>query len=145
VTVLYAESSAVLAWLLGEPRQRTIVQALSAAARVVTSSLTLVECSRSVARARAARRIDRSGELAALHLLDDAATSWNVLDLSDRVVARARGTFPDEPVRTLDALHLASALLVHEEVGSVVVLSLDDRIRANAEALGMPLAPPQAA
>ena len=141
MTVLYAESSAVLTWLLGEPRQKDIVQALSDADRVVTSSLTVVECSRALARARLARRITSALELAALRLLDDAAASWNVLDVSDRVVARARAAFPLEPVRTLDALHLASALVFHEAIGSVGVLSLDDRVRGNAHALGMSLTP----
>jgi uncharacterized protein with PIN domain len=141
VIVLYAESSAVLAWLLGEPRQKTILAALSAADRVVTSSLTLVECSRSLARARLARRIAAGSELAALQLLDTAAASWHVLDLSERVVVRAREAFPHEPVRTLDALHLASALAFHEALGAVGLLSLDDRIRDNAVSLGMRVTP----
>jgi predicted nucleic acid-binding protein len=139
VTVVYAESSAVLAWLLGESRQKEVTSALSSAGHVVTSALTPVECARGVARARQLGRISRTEELAALRLLDGAVLSWNVLDLSDEVVAHARVAFPLEPVRTLDAVHLATARVFHQALGSVGMLSFDDRLRANAQALGMSL------
>jgi len=141
VTIVYAESSAVLSWLLGEAGQQTILQAMNDAEQIVTSTLTIVECSRALARARAMKRLKEAEELAALHLLDDAAASWHVLDISDRVADRARASFPREPVRTLDALHLASALVFAEALGGVCVLSLDDRVRENAAALGFALAP----
>ena len=139
--ILYAESSAVLAWLLGEASQSAILRELTRAERVVSSSLTAVECARGLARARASRRLKASEELAALHLLDAAESSWDVLDLSELIMTRARGTFPAEPVRTLDALHLATALAFHEALGSVTVLSFDTRIRRNASELGMFAAP----
>lgn len=49
--------------------------------------------------------------------------------------------FPAEPVRTLDALHLASALFLNEFVPSLAVLSADDRIRNNAAQLGFAVLP----
>ena len=139
--VVYAESSAVLAWLLGEAKQQVVITELAAADRVVASTLTIVECSRALARARSTGRLRDAEELAALHLLDQAALSWSVLDVSDRVAERARGAFPREPVRTLDALHLATAAVFLEALGSLRVLSLDDRVRLNASAMGMSLAP----
>jgi hypothetical protein len=39
VIVVYAESSAVLGWLLGEARQQLVINELAAADRVVTSTL----------------------------------------------------------------------------------------------------------
>ncbi|HJR35654.1 MAG TPA: type II toxin-antitoxin system VapC family toxin [Gemmatimonadales bacterium] len=141
MTVLYAESSAVLAWLLGEPRQKAVLGLLSAADRVVSSILTVVECSRALARARAASRVSHAEELAALRLLDEAAATWSLLDVSDRVAVRACGSFPVEPIRTLDALHLATAIVFGEAVGKIQVLSLDDRVRHNAGALGLAVVP----
>jgi hypothetical protein len=44
-------------------------------------------------------------------------------------------------VRTLDAIHLATAVLFSLEVTAPVVLSLDAPIRDNARALGLVLAP----
>jgi hypothetical protein len=46
-----------------------------------------------------------------------------------------------EPVRTLDAIHLATALLHATEIGSLAVLSIDQSVRANADALGLAVVP----
>jgi uncharacterized protein with PIN domain len=139
--ILYVESSAILSWLLGEPAQRDVIAELESAEQVVTSALTGVECARALARARAAQRIRAVEERAALHLLDEAMHSWHVLDLSEDVVTRARGEFPREPVRSLDALHLASALLLFNAAGALTLLSLDERVRANGRTLGMKVMP----
>lgn len=141
MNVVYAESSAVLAWLLDEPGQSGVVGELATADLVVSSTLTVIECSRALARARESRRVKPAEELAALRLLDQASSSWNVLDISDRVTERARGSFPREPVRTLDAIHLATALVFAESFNALRVLSLDERVRTNAAALGMTLVP----
>lgn len=139
--LVYAESSAVLAWLLGEPAQGAIIKVLSGADVVTTSALTLVECTRGLRRARSARRISAADELATIRLLDDAVGGWNIVELSDEVVQRARQRFPYEPVRSLDALHLASALVLHEQLGALQLLTLDDRVRQNAEAVGLVVVP----
>ena len=85
--------------------------------------------------------ITNAGELAALRLLDEAEASWDVHDLSERVIARARGSFKSEPVRTLDALHLATALILKEALGELCMLSFDQRIRDNALAMGVAVRP----
>jgi len=139
--ILYAESSAVLGWLLGEASQVRVIGELTAADRVATSVVTVLECSRALARARHDDRISVVEERAALHVLDEALNSWNVLDVSDDVIDRARDSFPNEPVRSLDALHLASAGAILDVAGEVTMLSLDDRVRANARALGMRVRP----
>jgi hypothetical protein len=61
--------------------------------------------------------------------------------VSEDVVERARRPFPTEPVRTLDALHLASALVARAAVSELAVLSLDQRVRENAERLGFETVP----
>ena len=45
--------------------------------------------------------------------------------------------FPVEPIRTLDAIHLASALLAASAAEDFAVLTLDERIRNNAIELGL--------
>ena len=47
---------------------------------------------------------------------------------------------PKSPVRSLDALHLATVLAFCELYGSVAVLSYDSCIRDNLAALGVPSA-----
>lgn len=141
MSIIYAESSAVLAWMLAESTSGIVGHELSSADQVVTSLLTLVECCRGLARARLLDRITVEQEIAAVRVLEMTAVGWSVLDISDRVAERARGAFPHEPVRTLDAIHLATAAVFAEALGSLRVLSLDDRVRKNAAALGLKLAP----
>jgi hypothetical protein len=57
------------------------------------------------------------------------------------VLLRARARVPQEPVCTLDALHLATALQFLEAAGTLTLISLDARIRDNAVALGLAVAP----
>lgn len=139
MSVVYAESSAVLSWLLGEPRQHEVVTELSKASNVVTSSITAIECSRGLLRARLEGRVSAAEEMAALRMLDEAVERWTTLGVSDEVDRGAREEFPQEPVRTLDALHLATALVFAGALGEIRMLSFDDRVRANARLLGMPV------
>jgi len=140
--ILYAESSAVLAWLLGEPRAALVARALRDASLVVTSSLTGAECSRAILRGTALGAINRAEAQALCRAVTDWEAGCDVLEMSDRVLARARAPFPCEPLRTLDAIQVASASVAHAAIGKVTVLSFDDRVRANAAALGMALLPP---
>jgi len=139
--IVYAESSAVLAWLVGEPAGHLARTTMAEAERVMASGLTAVECARGLSRARSAGRLTPTDELAALRLLDVAESNWDVYQLTDRVLIRARARFPSEPVRTLDALHLATAALLLEALGSLAMLSFDERIRTNARGLGLDLVP----
>jgi hypothetical protein len=61
--------------------------------------------------------------------------------LEGDVVERARRPFPVEPVRTLDALHLASALVASARLPDLALLSLDERVRSAGRALGLPVVP----
>jgi predicted nucleic acid-binding protein len=138
---LYVESSAVLAWLLGEAKGGRVAKALRDAHRVIASDLTLVECERVLIRGWSsglmteAQRIDQSSVLAL------TARHWIVLRMSDEVIERARRPFPLEPVRTLDALHLASALMARSAAPGLRVLTLDQRVRENAQRLGLETLP----
>ena len=139
--IVYLESSAVLAWLLGEPAAPQVREALRDADRVVTSSLTGVECARALTRARLMGRISPVEELAALQLLERAERSWDVHALSESVLMRARAPMPADPVRTLDALHVATVTVLRDALGPIAMLTLDDRVRACATGLGFVLLP----
>ena len=73
--------------------------------------------------------------------LNRAAAHWHLLRLGGEVLERARRPFPEEPIRTLDALHLASALVARAAVPGLSMLSLDQRVRASALALGFAVLP----
>ncbi len=138
---LYAESSAILAWLLGEEAAPRVRRALAAADIVVSSDLTLVECDRVLIRAVALGDITEAGAADRRARLNTAAAHWNVLRIGPGIVDRARQPFPGDPIRTLDALHLASALAARSAVAGMELLSLDERIRTVAGRLGFRLQP----
>jgi predicted nucleic acid-binding protein len=138
---LYAESSAVLAWLMGESSGEQVRRMLSRSPLVLASELTLIECDRVLIRAVAAGYMSEADGADRQRLLKSVVAHWNLLRLEDEIVERARRFFPREPIRTLDAIHIASALFAQSAVGSLVVLSLDERIRACARALGFPVSP----
>jgi uncharacterized protein with PIN domain len=51
MTAIYVESSALMTWLLGEPKAREVISALNRAQIIVTSVLSLVEVERALNRA----------------------------------------------------------------------------------------------
>ena len=138
---IYAESSAVLAWLLGESTGRRVREVLRRAELVLASDLVLIECDRVLIRAITLGEIDEAMAADRRARLNAAAAHWHLYRLSLDIVDRARHAFPAEPVRTLDAIHLALALAVRATVPSVELLSLDDRIRRAGEQLGFRLQP----
>ncbi len=140
---LYAESSAVLAWLFDETAAGLVRSALADAELVVASDLTLVECDRVLHRAAAVGELTEADAADRRAHLVTAAAHWHVLRLGQEVVGRARQPFPGEPIRTLDALHLASALVARGAVAGLELLSLDERVRRTARLLGVRVLPPQ--
>jgi predicted nucleic acid-binding protein len=82
-----------------------------------------------------ARGLGASHGEAARRLLERVA----FLEMLPNVLARALEPFP-APVRTLDALHLASIEFLRGRGQKVELASYDDRLRAAARALSIPLA-----
>ena len=82
-----------------------------------------------------ARRLGRSHGEEARALIHRVA----LIELAAPVLERALEPFPI-PVRTLDALHLASIAFLLERGQTVELASYDDRLLSAAQALGIPLA-----
>ena len=139
--IVYAESSAVVALLLGEPKADVAARTLGGATRVLASTLTRIECSRAVVRGLTLGHIGRAQATALLRTLAEWNMGWDQIELGDDVAERAMQPFPVEPLRTLDAIHLASAVVARETLGPITMVSFDERVRANAVALGMALVP----
>ncbi len=135
---LYVETSALLRVLLdGDEVLRPVLSGEG----LFTSSLTFVEAARAVARARRERRLDAGEAREAERQLAAFERSCDAIALDDEVLRRAREDFPEEPVRSLDAIHLACLRVLDDELGAFEVASCDDRVRRNATALGFALVP----
>jgi predicted nucleic acid-binding protein len=108
--------------------------------RLVTSALTLAETARAILRARVTGRLTAEQERASLQALRRFERRCFVVAVTDAVLARVCRPFPVEPIRTLDAVHLATAELLGEPPPLMTIVTRDDRVRENAEALGYAVA-----
>ncbi len=130
----YVESSALVAALL--ERDIDARHAIRTRGRRVASALTFAETARAILRARLTGRLTPAQERASLQALGRVERRCYVAAVTDAVLARARLRFAVEPVRTLDAIHLATAELLGEPPPLVTVITRDSRVRDNARALG---------
>ena len=131
--IRYIESSALVAALLeGDSAARTSIRADG---RRVTSALTFAEASRAILRARASGRLSNLQERAAVRGLRGFERRTDIVAVTDAILDRVRRPFPVEPLRTLDAVHLATAEILAESPQLLTIVTRDDRVRNNARAL----------
>ncbi len=130
----YIESSALVAALLeGDVAARASIRAQG---RRVTSALTLAEAARAILRGRTTGRLSEADERSATRALQLFARRCDLVDVTDAILARVGRRFPVEPIRTLDAVHLATAEELGEPPALVTVVTRDARVGDNARALG---------
>ncbi len=132
--IRYLETSAIVAALL--ERDAAARAAPRAAGHRVTSALTLAEAARAIVRARATGRITAAEERAAVRSIASFARRCDVVAVTESILTRVGRPFPVEPIRTLDAVHLATAELLDEPPQLVTIVTRDTRVRHNARALG---------
>lgn len=132
--VAYLDSSVLLRHiLLGEV---AIQQALTCG-RMVSSELIETECGRVIQRCRMQGGLDDEGLITAMDRLTQVLRGMFLVKLSDPVKKRSMEAFPVS-VKTLNALHLSSALLLaeREPETAVLVFSHDLGMNRCARALG---------
>jgi hypothetical protein len=135
---VYVESSVVLRAVLGEPGR---LGAWSRISDPITSEITRVECLRTLDRLRL------NGGMPDRELARRRATALKILEafemvrLNRAVLDRAGEPFPIL-IRTLDAIHLASALLLRVRFPAMRFATHDQDLAATALAEGLPLLGP---
>jgi predicted nucleic acid-binding protein len=129
VSPVYIDSSALVKLIVREAETDALRRYLSPAESLTSSILATVEVSRAVARTAP----DSKAEMAA------ALESLVVVAFDARIAARAAALGPPS-LRTLDAIHLATALELGDELTAFV--SYDDRLSAAARDLGIPVVAP---
>jgi predicted nucleic acid-binding protein len=134
----YIESSALVAALLEQDAEA--LDDLREIGRRVTSALTFAEAARALLRARTTRRIGPDEERAALRALRTFERHCTIVAVTEAVLTRASRQFPVEPIRTLDAVHLATLESLGETPQLVTVVTRDARVARNARALGYAVA-----
>ena len=134
VGIRYIESSALVAALVEHDAEA--LKSLRARARQITSALTLAETARAIVRARVGERLTPDAERAAVRALRRFERRSYVVAVTDDILARVRRRFPVEPVRTLDAVHIATVEFLGEPPQLLSIVTRDHRVRENAKALG---------
>lgn len=129
--LVYLDSSALVKLVVPEPESMALIQRLRAWPRRVSSALALTEVPRALARAGFGAAVQRRAR-AVLERLD-------LVDVDRRILTAAAALEPSG-LRTLDAIHLATALVVREDLELVV--TYDRRLRAAAERVHVTVAAP---
>jgi predicted nucleic acid-binding protein len=129
VSLVYLDSSALVKLVVQERESDVLRQYLATAGPLTSSILATVEVARAVAR--------MATELApaAVAVLD----SVSLIGLDARIAARA-GSLRPAGLRTLDAIHLATALELGSELTAFV--SYDERLSEAAGEKGLPVVAP---
>jgi predicted nucleic acid-binding protein len=135
--ILYVDTSALLKLLVREMESTAIERELLQWPSLATSVVTEVELPRAVARAREDRPdavID--GSL----VLQGVIASAAIIELNEGIVATARNIAPVH-VGALDAIHIASALSLDQELGGVA--TYDNRMSEALVRAGANVVAPQ--
>jgi predicted nucleic acid-binding protein len=135
--VLYADTSALVKLVVREAESDAIEAEIARWARIVTSEIAAVELLRAVARARAEGRVGVADGRMTLEFL----AALDVVPMTEEVRAVAAALGP-VGLRTLDAIHLASADTLADELAGI--LTYDGRMAGAARALDMMVIAPAA-
>jgi predicted nucleic acid-binding protein len=129
---VYVDSSVLLRVVLGEPARLSI---WSKVTNAVSSELIRLECLRAIDRARI--RLGQEDRRVARYRADvlEAVEAFSLVALDGHVLARASEPFPTL-VGSLDAIHLASALLMRDEVDDLAFATHDEELAVAAQATG---------
>jgi predicted nucleic acid-binding protein len=123
-TLLYLDSSAIVKLVVPEPETRALREQLRSWPERVSSVIARVEV------VRTARRVG----LSAARRADAVVARLGLVELDDEVIQRASKLAPPE-LRTLDALHLATALSLGDDLGALCVY--DARLSSVAGTMGL--------
>ena len=124
--MLYLDSSAIVKLVTPEPETPALVEMLRSDPETVSSALARVEVLRAVRRASAGGERVRRAEA----VLDRIA----LVSIDEGILHRAANLGPPT-LRTLDSIHLATALLLESDVAGVI--TYDDRLAEAASRAGL--------
>jgi predicted nucleic acid-binding protein len=131
VSLIYLDASALVKIVVAEPESDALLAFLRSRPDRVSSALSLTEVPRALRRAHFVGAVRRRAQrvLARLALVD-----------VDRRILSAAAALEPSALRTLDAIHLATVLVVREDLAGLV--TYDRRLAAAAERLDLEVLAP---
>lgn len=134
VAFRYIETSALLAARIEDDAAAR--EAIRGEGHRFASALTIAEAMRTIAIAHTRGRLSPVEYRATIRWIETFANRCEIVAIGDQVLKRVGRLFPVEPIRTLDAIHLATAELVGDSPALTSIVTRDARVRQNAVAMG---------
>lgn len=134
----YFDASALVKRYVDEPGRREVMRLLRRH-EVVTSAIVFVELRSALRRRVAEGTIDNERVPEILQRVATDRGFWALIDVSREVLTAAETLVATHTLRTLDAIHVASAQLFASRIPprAPIFVSADERQTTAAEALGM--------
>lgn len=127
----------MLAWLFNETAAAEVIKKINGADLIVTSELLKIEGMRVMSRNLREKLLTKHQYDKLLDYFHHHLKSWFVMSIDEAVVERASEPLPVEPVRSLDAIHLATAMEYKKLYSQLEVTTKDKRISDNLGPLGL--------
>jgi predicted nucleic acid-binding protein len=135
VAYAYFDTSALVKRYVDEPGSLQIRRLLRAR-RVMSSALLRVEVLSALRRRRDEAVLSARAFARLLRRVEADDASWQLVPVSDEIVAAARSRVLHQSLRTLDAIHLASAEALHREGLRIPFVTADARQADAGRAIG---------
>jgi len=133
MSALYLDTSAVLRAILEGGTSPGIETKIRAAEVLLTSRLSIVEGSRAIHRLRQLGQLSETKLADAEREIESLWARCDLWELTPAVCETARRVASHKPLRTLDALHLATFVLARQRIGDLELVTADERQQAAAE------------
>jgi predicted nucleic acid-binding protein len=132
----YFDTSALVKRYVDEPGSLG-VRRLLRTRRVTSSVLLRIEVPSALRRRRDEGSLSDRAFARLLRRVEADDASWQLVPVSDEIVAAARSRVLEHSLRTLDAIHLASAEALHRERLRIPFVTADARQASAARAVGL--------
>jgi predicted nucleic acid-binding protein len=129
---VYVDPSVLLRIVLGEPDR---LRSWSRIEQPISSELTRLECLRTIDRARIQFQLDEADVARRRAAVLDTIETFGIVPVTVAVLERAAEPFPTL-IGSLDAIHLASGLLVRQTMSELVFATHDIALGRAARAVG---------
>jgi predicted nucleic acid-binding protein len=130
--ITYLDSSVVLDRIVDEPASAALWREID---QTVCSVLLETECLRAIDRFRIVGMMDEGALVRSREVLFMILASSEVVEVGRAVLDRAALPFPSV-IRTLDAIHLATALIYRETTGPLRIATTDRALARASRAMG---------
>lgn len=128
----YVDSSVLLRVVLREPARLAVWPKITTP---VSSELIRLECLRTIDRARIRVELDDESVARQREAVLEMLETFNLISVDQSVLDRAAEPFPTL-LGSLDAIHLASAILARDQFEGLALATHDDELALAARAMG---------